>query len=663
MLVRFIIPSVLLTSTVFADCMPDPVVVDAIQSLGEAGCNHAPECLEEELADVERLLEQRPDDVVLHRMRQDLALGAAPRRSESIRAGLIDRYRSHPALTSPARAYLVARLENDADGLRAAVRYFPWARLDLIRRQRELDGDALAGAAQAERLLEGFVSECPDASVLVVEQARELLASARWPVWNDIRRHLLATDPPPWKQLNAFVIRSGLVQDGAGDPARRLFSELESMTGDAHHEAAGYWLYRARIHYQARDIDAAIDANARARKIDPCRQLPPLQRIRPEEVGKWRAQWMREVSREVLSCPPDFEVYQAWLIAAGQRPELIETEPLSRIRRAVDERTLGIATRRLEQALARIDICCADGDPGAAWATLSRLFEQSMGDQELAEAVGVERASIVVTLLHRALGHARLALDNGFPGQTRKWLVSADSLFQEHRRTIAESPLREIPAVKSVESELEWIRARSEARHADAVIHALSARADRNSSIEMDTVMASWRAAGGSESGFERLLKVWGLELPAEWRGWRRLGEPLTDFELTDLQGRVWTQEAVEGKRSLVNLWAVWCGPCLLELPKVQALHERYRDDPDVQVLTINLDAVEGVARELMRREGYDFPVLVNAGEDAPFDDVGVPRNWLVDGDRIRQWEQTGFTLADSEYWVEDIVSLLEIMD
>ncbi|NBD95897.1 MAG: redoxin domain-containing protein [Gammaproteobacteria bacterium] len=662
MLARFVIPPLLLMSTAFADCVSEPVVVDAVLSVGDARCGQLPECLDTQLAVIERLLEARPDDILLHRTRQDLVLDAQPRQRDSLRDELINEYRHHPNLGAGARDYLVARLENNTEGLRAAAKQFPWAGMDLIRRQRELDGEALVEVAQAEQLLEGFVAECPDASVLVADKARELLASARWPVWTEVRRNLLDVDPPPWDRLGTVVIRAGLVEDGEGDPAKRLLAELESMTGDAHRETAGYWLYRARIHYQARDIDAALEANIRAREIDPCRQLPPLQRIRPEEAGEWRTRWMREVSREVLSCPPDFEVYQAWLIAAQQRPELIETEPLSRIRRAVDERALGIATRRLEQSLARIDICCADGDPGAAWATLDRLFETSMSRQDLERALGIDPASTAFRHLSRAVAHARLALDNDFPRRAQHWIERADSLFDEHQRTIEQSPLQAIPAVKAVESELEWIKARSEKRHADAVVHALSARAERVSWVDMEEVMASWRAAGGSESGFERLLKVWGLELPAEWRGWRRLGEPLPDFELSDMRGRVWTLEDVESKRTLVNLWAVWCGPCLLELPKVQALHERYRDDPDIQVLTINLDAVEGVARELMRREGYDFPVLINDGEDYPFDGVGIPRNWLVDGDGMRRWEQTGFTQANAEHWVEDIVSLIGLM-
>lgn len=101
---------------------------------------------------------------------------------------------------------------------------------------------------------------------------------------------------------------------------------------------------------------------------------------------------------------------------------------------------------------------------------------------------------------------------------------------------------------------------------------------------------------------------------------------------------------------------------CLPDPAVVEAI-QSVRDNPDVQVVTVNLDAVEGVARELMRREGYDFPVLVHSSDDLAFDDVAIPRNWLIDREGIRQWEQTGFTPEVAEHWVEDASSLLARME
>lgn len=53
----------------------------------------------------------------------------------------------------------------------------------------------------------------------------------------------------------------------------------------------------------------------------------------------------------------------------------------------------------------------------------------------------------------------------------------------------------------------------------------------------------------------------------------------------------------------------------------------------------------------------------MHSSENTAFEDVGIPRNWLADGNGIRRWQQTGFVAAEADHWVEDIVSLLELME
>jgi thiol-disulfide isomerase/thioredoxin len=469
-------------------------------------------------------------------------------------------------------------------------------------------------------------------------------------------------EPPPWEDLDKLLIRSGLLQDAEGDPAEALLAELRSAVGDVYRGDPGYWLYRARIHVEARDIDAAIEANVRAREIDACRQISPWHRRRKENYQGFDPGWIDAITQQILNCSPDFEVYQAWMMMAFNERDGLDDRVLSRVRQATENRSLGYETYRLEKQLAQLDICCTGHDPESAWATLDRLFEAARSHRQHAEASGVDPGSRAISLALESLQFAQLALRNRFPQQAEKWRRRSDRLLEEHRHLIEQSPEMQpfLTVLKAVRSELEWLQARLDNRHADAVVHALAARANRHPWVEMEEVLASWRAAGGTEESFDDLLAGWGLKLPANWRGWRRLDEPLQAFELTDMRERVWTIADLDGKRTLVNLWAVWCGPCLLELPKVQELHERYRGDPDIQVITINLDGVEGVARELMRREGYDFPVLMHGSDEPAFEDVGIPRNWLVDSEGVRRWEQTGFSGDIAEHWVDDIASLIE---
>jgi len=50
------------------------------------------------------------------------------------------------------------------------------------------------------------------------------------------------------------------------------------------------------------------------------------------------------------------------------------------------------------------------------------------------------------------------------------------------------------------------------------------------------------------------------------------------DFTLNDLEGKSWHFRDLQGKVVLVNFWATWCPPCRKEMPDLQALYDKYKD-------------------------------------------------------------------------------------
>lgn len=44
-----------------------------------------------------------------------------------------------------------------------------------------------------------------------------------------------------------------------------------------------------------------------------------------------------------------------------------------------------------------------------------------------------------------------------------------------------------------------------------------------------------------------------------------------------------------KGKIVLVNLWATWCKPCVYELPSLEKLHQKYKDQ-DVKVIALSIE-------------------------------------------------------------------------
>lgn len=114
---------------------------------------------------------------------------------------------------------------------------------------------------------------------------------------------------------------------------------------------------------------------------------------------------------------------------------------------------------------------------------------------------------------------------------------------------------------------------------------------------------------------------------------WEDPKNPIPAFALSDLGGKTWKLAELNGKATLINIWATWCGPCREEHPALQKLYEQINDTKDLTLLTISVDEEAGLVAPYMTEHKYTFPVLF--GEDVVkavngHDGFGIPQNWFV---------------------------------
>ena len=105
------------------------------------------------------------------------------------------------------------------------------------------------------------------------------------------------------------------------------------------------------------------------------------------------------------------------------------------------------------------------------------------------------------------------------------------------------------------------------------------------------------------------------------------------NFTLTDLQGKSWTLQALRGKVVLVNFWATWCQPCRREMPDLDALYQRFKDQGLV-VLAISDEEV-GKINELLAEKKVSYPILLDPGSRVYklFRLDGIPKSFVYDRD------------------------------
>ncbi len=109
---------------------------------------------------------------------------------------------------------------------------------------------------------------------------------------------------------------------------------------------------------------------------------------------------------------------------------------------------------------------------------------------------------------------------------------------------------------------------------------------------------------------------------------------PAIDFKLKDLEGKEVSLSDYKGKTVYVNFWATWCGYCVKELPYIEQLHKD-NTDPDLVILTVDLQESSKEVIQYMTNNEYTFPVLLDIdGEVASAYGIqGIPLSLLIDKD------------------------------
>jgi peroxiredoxin len=131
------------------------------------------------------------------------------------------------------------------------------------------------------------------------------------------------------------------------------------------------------------------------------------------------------------------------------------------------------------------------------------------------------------------------------------------------------------------------------------------------------------------------LLLVWPLApmaAPAPVK--LKIGDLAPQFSRKDLQGKFFDLKEQRGKIVLIDFWASWCPPCVVEIPHLNQLQNRY-GARGFQVVGISMDDAADITKETMRKIAFDYPVVSG---DAKFGNLyggvlGLPLQYLVGAD------------------------------
>ena len=131
------------------------------------------------------------------------------------------------------------------------------------------------------------------------------------------------------------------------------------------------------------------------------------------------------------------------------------------------------------------------------------------------------------------------------------------------------------------------------------------------------------------------------------------------EWKLQSLDGEETSLSAFEGKVLFVNLWATWCGPCVVEMPSIQRLYEQFPQE-DVAFLLVS-DEPPDVVEEFVQEKGWELPLYVSDDErPSVFESPGIPATFILDREGRIVFRHVGSARWDDETSVRFLSDLLE---
>jgi len=133
------------------------------------------------------------------------------------------------------------------------------------------------------------------------------------------------------------------------------------------------------------------------------------------------------------------------------------------------------------------------------------------------------------------------------------------------------------------------------------------------------------------------------------------------DFKLKDLDGKNVALSDFRGKVVFVDFFATWCPPCRQSIPAVESLYNKYKDNPNVVFLGINVGEDEQKVKDFIKESGITYKVLLgDKNVMASYKIRSIPSFFVIDARGNISNKHVGYMPGLETQWDQDIKILLE---
>ena len=104
------------------------------------------------------------------------------------------------------------------------------------------------------------------------------------------------------------------------------------------------------------------------------------------------------------------------------------------------------------------------------------------------------------------------------------------------------------------------------------------------------------------------------------------------EISLTDIDGKYVSLSDFRGKIVFLNFWTTWCPTCRIEMPSMERLHQKFKDQ-DFAMVTINLQESASQVKKFFKDFKLTFTALLDTNGEisAGFGLRSIPTTFILD--------------------------------
>jgi peroxiredoxin len=140
-------------------------------------------------------------------------------------------------------------------------------------------------------------------------------------------------------------------------------------------------------------------------------------------------------------------------------------------------------------------------------------------------------------------------------------------------------------------------------------------------------------------------LNLWGADQSEFESSLTRVGQQTPEFGWTTLDGKKFDTKSLYGKVVLVNFFATWCGPCMVEMPHLQKEVFQKLKDKNFVMVSIGREHNDAELKEFQKKREFTIPIAADPERKiySHFATQYIPRNYVIAADGKIAFQSVGY--------------------